>query len=396
MLSFTLMRNPLRNLLTLLALTVALGGCVTLTRTPFTQADVHQASPPGFTNIRYNQDDPRLVSMLRRSMKANGQNEIISLAISGGGANGAYGAGLLYQWTRTGMRPDFQLVTGVSTGALTAPFAFLGPDWDERMRQAYFGPKVANLLQGRGLAGILTPGFYNKAPLVDLVRSEVTDDMLSAIAAEQAKGRRLLVATTNLDTEEMVVWDMGAIAAQGGPSARELFIQIMVASASVPGVFPPSLIEVETGGRRFSELHVDGQAEGAFFAIPQTLLLSKMVQREHARARLYIIVNGQLDGLFQLTPHSTLSILARTLDTANKASIRSMLISNEEFCQRSGCDLKVSDLPPTVIDDPLNFSPAHIAALFAAGAAAAEDRNGWSAAPMAPAGPPPAKSASLR
>jgi len=380
------MDKALRTLLGLLALTVALGGCVTLTRTPFTAADVAHASPPGFTDVRYNQDDPRLASMLRRAMRMNGQNEIVSLAISGGGANGAYGAGLLYQWTKTGQRPEFQLVTGVSTGALTAPFAFLGPDWDERMRQAYFSPKVTNLLQSRGVAGILTPGFYNKAPLVDLVRSEVTDEMLAAIAAEHAKGRRLLVATTNLDTEEMVVWDLGAIAATGGPAARELFIQVMVASASVPGVFPPSLIQVQAGNRRFSELHVDGQAEGAFFAIPQTLLVSKMVRVEHARARLYIIVNGQLDGLFALTPHSNLSILARTLDTANKASMRSMLISTEEFCERSGCDLKVSDLPDTIADDPLNFSPAHIAALFAAGAAAAQDRNGWSAAP-APATP---------
>ena len=378
------MGNPLRSLLTFLALTVALSGCVTLTRTPFTALDVSHASPPGFTDIRYNQDDARLASMLRRSMKANGGNEIISLAISGGGANGAYGAGLLHQWTLAGDRPEFQLVTGVSTGALSAPFAFLGPAWDAKMREAYFSPKVTNLLQGRGLAGILSPGFFKKAPLVDLVRSEVSDEMLAAIAAEHAKGRRLLVATTNLDTEEMVVWDMGAIAAKGGPAARELFVQIMVASASVPGVFPPSLIEVEAGGRRFSELHVDGQAEGAFFAIPQTLLLSKMVQHEHARARLYIIVNGRLDSLFTLTPHSTLSILARTLDTANKASMRSMLISTEEFCERSGCDLKVSALPEAAVDDPLDFKPPHIAALFAAGETAVADGNAWNAAPKAP------------
>ena len=391
------MLHPLRNLLTLLALSVALGGCVTLARTPFPQADVAQASPPGFTDVRYNQNDPRLASMLRRSMKANGQNEIISLAISGGGANGAYGAGLLYEWTKTGRRPQFQLVTGVSTGALTAPFAFLGPDWDEPMRQAYFGPRVANLLQARGIVGLFSPGFYNKGPLIDLVRSEVTDEMLAAIAAEHAKGRRLLVATTNLDTEEMVVWDMGAIAAHGGPAARNLFVQVMVASASVPGVFPPSLIQVQAGAHRFTELHVDGQAEGAFFAIPQTLLLSKMVQQEHARARLYIIVNGQLDGLFALTPHSSLSILARSLDTANKASIRSMLISTEEFCERSGCDLKVSALPLTAEDDPLDFRAAHISALFAAGGAAASDRNGWNAAPMAPApAAAPARSVSQR
>ena len=386
------MRNPLRTLLALLVLSVALGGCVTVARTPFTEIDVARASPPGFDDVRYDQDDARLAQMLRRSMMPSGQNEIVSLAISGGGANGAYGAGLLYQWSKTGQRPQFQLVTGVSTGALTAPYAFLGPDWDEPMRQAYFSPKLAGLLQARGLVGLFTPGFYRKEPLIALVRSEVTDEMLASIAAEHAKGRRLLVATTNLDTEEMVVWDMGAIAARGGPAARELFIQVMVASASVPGVFPPSLIEVEAGGRRFSELHVDGQAGGAFFAIPQTLLLSKMVQREHARARLFIIVNGRLDSVFALTPHSTLSILARSLDTANKASMRSMLISTEEFCQRSGCTLKVSALPPGAVDDPLDFKPAHIAALFAAGAAEAGDHGAWNDSPAAPA-PAPAQAA---
>ena len=360
-----------------MVLAAVLGGCASLPRVPFTEAEQAVASPAGFSHIRYTQDDPALAEMLQRSLKPDARGGVDVLAISGGGANGAYGAGLLYGWSQTGHRPKFQLVTGVSTGALTAPFAFLGQDWDERLRTAYFGAKVEHLLQRRGLPGLLTPGLYRKAPLEDLVRSYVTEDLVRAVAAEHAKGRRLLVATTNLDTEQLNVWDMGAIAAQGGPAARTLFAQVLVASASVPGVFPPSLIPVEGGGRQFSEMHVDGQAESAFFAIPQTLLMTQRLPAPRFRARLFIIVNGRLDSQFAVTPHATIPILGRTLDAANKASVRSVVITVLEFCRYNGCDMHVASLPSTEKDDSLDFSAAHVTRLFAAGHDAAAAATTW-------------------
>jgi hypothetical protein len=372
-------------LFAILALSAALGGCVTLPRGAFTEAEQRLASPPGFEGVRYNQDDKRLAAMLQASMRPDAHSRINALAISGGGANGAYGAGLLYRWTSTGKRPDFQLVTGVSTGALTAPYAFLGPAWDEPMRQTYFGPKVRGLLKIRGLAGLFTPGVYSKAPLDDLVRSAVTDDLMRAVAAEHAKGRRLLVATTNLDTEEQVIWDMGAIAAKGGPKARQLFGTVLIASASVPGVFRPTLIHVAEGDRAFNEMHVDGQAESAFFAIPQTLLVGSTLPSTGIHANVYVIVNGRLEGLFALTPHNSLAILARTLDAAAKASVRTTLITTAEFCERSGCKLHVSSLPPGALDDSLDFGAPHIASLFAAGEAAIDDGTAWKTSGDAPA-----------
>jgi predicted acylesterase/phospholipase RssA len=377
--------------LALCAACLVLSGCVSLPRIPYAATEQALATPPGFENVRYNEDDPRLPAMLRASLRPDSHNQINALAISGGGANGSYGAGLLYRWSAVGERPQFALVTGVSTGALTAPFAFLGRDWDERLKAAYFSPEIAHLLQNRGLKGLFTPGIFSRAPLNNLVRGAVTDELIAAVAAEHAKGRRLLVATTNLDSEALVVWDMGAIAARGGPAARQLFGTVLIASASVPGVFPPTLIPVQSGAHAYNELHVDGQAVGAFFAIPQTVLLANTSGLQgRAQVNLFIIVNGRLDGLFQVTPRSAISILARSLDTANKSSIRTMLISTAEFCQRTGCALRVSALPDTATDDPLDFRPDHIAHLFEAGEAGAGAWSHWKTTPPPPIiGPAP-------
>jgi len=357
-------------------LCVTLAGCVTLPRTPFTQADQASASPLGFGQVRYAAEDETLALMLRQSLKPDAKGEIDALAISGGGANGAYGAGLLYGWSKNGQRPEFQLVTGVSAGALLAPFAFLGPEWDNELHQAYFGPTIAHLMRPR-LLSLLTPGLYSKAPLEELVRSYVSDRLIKAVAAEHAKGRRLLVGTTNLDTEQLVVWDMGAIAAKGGAEARNLFTSVLVASASVPGAYAPSMIEVEGAGHRFSEMHVDGQTEGAFFAIPQSLFLANPVTPPPFRAHLFIIINGQVDSQFAVTPRSTIPILGRTIDAGGKAAVRSIIVSTAQFCQRTGCELSVSSLPSTAKDDSTDFDQTHLESLFAAGEAGAMTGSGW-------------------
>lgn len=358
-------------------LSIALAGCVTLPRAPFTQAEQVSASPPGFGQVRYAAEEEGLALMLRQSLKPDARGEIDALAISGGGANGAYGAGLLYGWSTNGRRPEFQLVTGISAGALLAPFAFLGPAWDNELRQAYFGPTISHLMRPRPLLGLLTPGLYNKVPLEELVRSYVSDGLIKAIAAEHAKGRRLLVGTTNLDTEQLVVWDMGAIAAKGGAEARDLFATVLIASASVPGAYAPSMINVESAGRAFSEMHVDGQTESAFFAIPQSLFLTNSATPPSFQARLFIIINGQIDPQFAVTPRSTIPILERTIDAGSKAAIRSVLLSTAQFCQRTGCELSVSSLPATVKDDSSDFDPAHLESLFAAGEAGSVNGSGW-------------------
>jgi hypothetical protein len=365
--------------LSLLALSLALGGCVTLPRAAFTEAEQASAAPDGFSDIRYDQDSPALLALLRRKLRPDAKGQMNALAISGGGANGAYGAGLIYRWSEAGDKPTFQLVTGVSTGALTAPFAFLGKDWDSQLRYAYSGPKVPHLLRSRGLLSLLTPGVYSKAPLRELVEGYVTDALIQAVAAEHAKGRQLLVATTNLDTERLMIWDMGAIAAHGGPEARALFAEVLIASASVPGVFPPSMIAVTSGGKHFTEMHVDGQTQNAFFAIPGALLNPQTdAPAPPYKVNLYVVINGHVDSLFAVTRREIMPILARTFDVANKASIRSVLLNTAEYCRSHDCALKVSALPSGVKDDPLDFGVHHIHDLFAAGEAAQTGGAAWS------------------
>ncbi len=371
---------PRSALLAAVLMASALAGCVTAPRTAFTVDEQAAASPVGFSHVRYKEDDPALADMLKTTLKPDDRGDVYTLAISGGGANGAYGAGLIYGWGKTGERPPFQLVTGVSSGALAAPFAFVGPGWDERLRQTYFSGHLHNLLQSRFLLGLFTPGLYRKAPLENLIRGWVTDDLLRAVAAEHAKGRRLLVATTDLDTGQLVVWDMGAIAAQQGPEARNLFAEVLVASASVPGMFSPTMIKVRAGQRSFAEMHVDGQADVAFFAIPQAVLLARRPSDDAHHHRLFIIVNGQLNTPFAVTPMATIPILSRTVDAAAKASIRSALTTTLEFCRRNGCDLAVSAVPPDLKDDALDFGDAHIQSLFSAGDTAAESGQAWTTA----------------
>jgi len=364
-------------LIALIAALSLLSGCATLPRGEFSAQEQAMAQPTGFHDVRFSEESPELGAAVERALHPDEHGEVRVLAMSGGGANGAYGAGLVYGWMKSGRMPKFQLVTGVSTGALSAPFAFVGAGWEERLKSAFLENKVRGLLRGRGLLSLLTPGVFSRAPLDDLVRSYVTDDLLAAVASEHAKGRRLLVATTNLDTEQFIIWDMGAIAAQGGPTAKDLFAQVLIASASLPGVYPPTLIPVEHGSRRFEEMHVDGQTVRAFFTIPSRLLLTSPNTGVLDRADYYVVINGRLQSLFQITPLSALPIIGRSFDTAARASVRQTVLSTVEFCRRRGCRLKLASLPNSERDDPLDFSAAHINSLFRAGQSAVSTGAAW-------------------
>lgn len=225
---------------------IILAACVTAPRLPGPPGPSAGTVIPGFdAAIRVAGEDPRVLAAedaraartARLLAASDGSFDILSL--SGGGAGGAYGAGVLTGLTDAGERPQFEIVTGVSTGALIAPFAFLGSEWDAQLEEAYTGELAAHVLRQRGIAVFFEPSLYRGEPLTALVDHYVTEDLLAAVAREYARGRLLYVATTNLDTQESVLWDMGLIASRGGEEARVLFRDVLVASASVPGVFPP-------------------------------------------------------------------------------------------------------------------------------------------------------------
>jgi predicted acylesterase/phospholipase RssA len=378
---FVTMFSRAVTLMSICVVLLATGGCITLPRVNVTAADEASMSLTGFGEIRYRYGDSRLTEMLQQTLKPDADGYVSALAISGGAANGAYGAGLLNGWTASGHRPEFQAVSGISSGALIAPFAFLGPKWDEALRRAYLGKDAQGLVQLRVPGALLTPGFYSKEPLEAVVHKYITDDLLRAIAMEHAKGRRLLIGTTNLDTLELVVWDMGAIAAPGGPAARKLFEQVLIASSTIPGALAPTMITLRAGGRTFTEMHVDGETESAFFAVPQSLLEANERAPAPYKLHLFIIVNAQLDRPFVVTPRQTVAILRRALIAVTTAATRNLLIANNEFCQLQGCELDVASIPKTVDGNPIDFTADHLQSLFDTGMAAAENGTAWSKEP---------------
>ncbi|MEM7224670.1 MAG: patatin-like phospholipase family protein [Pseudomonadota bacterium] len=240
------------------------------------------------------------------------------LAISGGGDNGAFGAGLLVGWSETGTRPQFKTVTGISTGALTAPFAFLGPAYDDELAAVYTQIAPDDVYTFRGpFAAIFDDAMADSAPLRKLIARYADEAMLAELAAEYHKGRNLLIATTNLDARRPVIWNVTAIAASGHPKALEIFHDILIASASLPGAFPPVMFDVEFDGKLYQEMHVDGGAMAQVFVYPGSLEVAKLSAQlgmERDRA-LYIIRNARLDSEWASIERQTIDIVSRAVTT---------------------------------------------------------------------------------
>jgi predicted acylesterase/phospholipase RssA len=265
------------------------------------------------------------------------------LALSGGGTGGAFGAGAVAGLTRAGTRPEFDVVTGVSAGALVAPYAFLGPSWDEQLLDAFTGVAGDNLLQSRGLGLIFGSSVYSGRPLRQLIDAYVTDNMIRAIAREAAEGRLLLVATTDVASGEPVVWDLGAIARNGGSSARALFCDVLVASASVPGMFPPVMIRVAENGLH-NQAHVDGATTVPFF-VPPALLQTAQSVPGTGRAEVFVIVDGSLSNGARTTRLTARAILSRSI----RVGLDHMLLTTLELiaatARLEGAELRYSSLP---------------------------------------------------
>lgn len=244
------------------------------------------------------------------------------LAISGGGDNGAFGAGLLVGWTAAGTRPEFKIVTGVSTGALIAPFAFLGPEYDETMKAVYTGISRDEIFEFRGpLSPIFDDAVTDSLPLAQLVERYADQEMLDKIAYEyEEKGRFLLVGTANLDAQQAVIWNMGKIAASKDPRAVDLFRDVLVASAAVPGALPPVMIDVEAKGRRYQEMHVDGGTMSQVFLYPPSISAADAARAgDITRERsLFIIRNARLDPDWDSIERRTIDIVGRAIESLIK------------------------------------------------------------------------------
>ena len=323
-----------RKLVLELLICAAMAGCAPIARQPAVPMDrTTEAVPLGVPNARYfvdgdlsgfTRDAMKSMERERAMLAASGKAgeplpPINFLAISGGGDDGAFGAGLLNGWTEEGTRPEFKAVTGISTGGLIAPFAFLGSRRDKDLREVYTSVGPSDIYEARGmLAAVTSDAMADSRPLWNLLGKYVTAEFLKEIAAEYAKGRMLLIATTNLDARRPVVWNMGEIASSTDPRALDLFRKIMIASASIPGAFPPMMIDVEVDGKTYQEMHVDGGAMAQVFKYPPGLTQAAIAAggRIAERARnVYIIRNSRLDPNWAEIDRRTFSIVGRAISS---------------------------------------------------------------------------------
>jgi predicted acylesterase/phospholipase RssA len=239
------------------------------------------------------------------------------LAISGGGDAGAFGAGLMVGWTQRGNRPEFKVVTGVSAGALIAPFAFLGSRYDGVLHDVAVSIQPKDIYHARNyLSALLSDAFADDGPLAALIEKFVTQDVVADVAREYSKGRVLLVGTTDLDSCQPVVWNMGEIASSKDPRAAMLFRRILLASASIPGIFPPVMIDVTVDGAKHQEMHVDGAVIAQVFLFPPAFVQAITANRPvNTRDRsVYVVRNGRITATWRSVARRSTSVGRRALE----------------------------------------------------------------------------------
>jgi hypothetical protein len=367
-----------------------LAACSTLPRNPVPVDKLSLAQPVGMPDVRawggelstlFQQD---LIESIRQEppglfpVNADGVPRYDALALSGGGSVGAFGAGVLNGWTATGTRPTFKIVTGISTGALIAPFAFLGPAYDEQLKTIYTNIAIDNVLEVRDASSI--PGSESIAttePLTKLITDNIDETLLQAVAAAHQSGRRMYVGTTHLDAGRLVVWNMGLIAESGNPGALRL-------SASLPVAFPPVMIEVEVEGQRFDEMHVDGGTNTQVFFYGGTLDLRAAGRTAGIgsdsvhQANIYIIRNSQIQSSPKIVPRKILAIGGRAIDTMIKSSGVGDLYRIYAFAQREQVEFRYVDVPASFeFTAEQDFDTAEMNRLFDTGYRLATSGDPW-------------------
>jgi hypothetical protein len=306
------------------------------------------------------------------------------LALSGGGANGAFGAGILYGWSAAGTRPTFKIVTGISTGSLIAPFAFLGADYDQILKHVYTSVETEDIVNLRFFKYFRrgVDSLADSSPLEGLIEKYVTDDVIRSVAFAHQTGRRLYIGTTDLDANRLAIWNMGVIAASERPEAFDLFRKILLASASIPVLFPPVYIPVEVEGEIYEEMHVDGGVATQVFFYGDIMNLDDAVRAAGLSSigdgRIYIIQN------IQSIPHY--ETVQSNLVEISKKSIMGLLANQgngdlyriHTLAEREGIKFRLVFIPSDFELKPSElFDPEVMKKLFDLGYHLALTGNPW-------------------
>ncbi len=347
-----------------LAAVFILAGCASVKRLPPPDDYSLLGEIPGIPCARFWGDDAPTNNVersatLRQQIMADPAYEkhapIYFLALSGGGQKGAFGAGLLAGWTASGSRPEFRMVTGISTGSLIAPFAFLGPEYDEAIHEMYSRFSTKDVLKTRFLSGLFGgDSVADNSPLREIIKRYLTPKEIERIAAEHRRGRRLFVGTTNLDVQRPVIWDIGHIAASGNPKAYDLILDILLASAAIPGAFPPMYFNAESNGRLFDELHVDGGVTTQVFISPIDFNMEAALKNAglDGPVSVYMIRNTGIAPETEQIPPKTVPILTKSLSTLLRAQGLGDMYRIYLDAERNGLEYHAAYIPSDFRAEP--------------------------------------------
>ncbi len=307
------------------------------------------------------------------------------LALSGGGSNGAFGAGILVGWSAAGTRPEFTMVTGISTGSIIAPFAFLGSAYDAQLKEMYTTYSTKDLIIQHNILTTLTgSGAADTAPLKKMIAKYINQAFMEAIAAEFKKGRRLWVGTTNLDAKRPVIWNIGLIAASNHPDALDLIHKVIIASASIPGAFSPVIIEVVSGGKQYDELHVDGGTARQVFLYPADMDWKLVTQHLDVKGtpRVYVIRNSFIKPEYETIEAKILPITNISIGSLIRTQGIGDMYRIYLDCQRDGIEYNLAYIPDTFDMKPNeSFDPVYMGELFDLGYQMAKSGYPWIDAP---------------
>jgi predicted acylesterase/phospholipase RssA len=373
---------------------VLLPACSSVLRNPL-PADIHgEATVLGRDDLRYWGDraiplEERFKEVEEadgpsgRTLEGISNREHHYLAISGGGANGAYGAGLLVGWTALGTRPDFTMVTGISTGALTAPFAFLGPKYDPVLKKVYTTTDTTQIVDTRSVFSIVGgDSIVDTSPLSRTIEKYVTDEVIAEIAAEYRTGRSLVIGTTNLDAGRSVLWNIGRIATSGHPDAPDLIRMVLRASASIPGVFPPVYIPVQVAdGSTYDEMHVDGGTSSQMFLYPAQTDWETLTEQlgVHGTPTAYLIRNSRVEPRYEPVAPHLLPIAGKTIDSLIRTQGIGDFYRIYTIAQRDNIHVKLAWIPEEAGEDTSSqaFDPEYMSQLFEFGYRHMVDGEAW-------------------
>ncbi len=374
-------------LVNILPLILFFSACSTKQRSfpPPAAENYTKATIMGYTNIRYWGDETAKYTYTRSNIKRLEANKsfrkrIDILALSGGAEDGAYGAGFLKGWSERGDRPHFTVVTGISTGALMAPFAFMGSKYDKVIQRLYTESSQKNIVLFSPMEALFGASLGDSAPLKKILTEEINDVFVAELAKEAKKGRMLQIGTTNLDAQRPVVWDITKIALSGRSDAPKLIRDIMLASSSIPGAFPPVLIDVVINGKRHEEVHVDGGVTRQIFVYPRDMDIRKLQRmlQIYPQKNMWLIRNTKVDPEYKPVSLSLGDIAERSFYTLTKYHGVGDLLNITSLAKRDGFHVYITNVPKS-FDVPLEdfFDKKYMNALYQVGYEKGRSKSAW-------------------